>query len=103
MKSIINFSNPELVSFGEFGLVRDQMVQHINISPVRFNPANNEIQLLTKVVFQINFAQANNLSRISKSDLTEGFGYKLKNCKRMGNREKIIKKINCSKFGSCKW
>lgn len=66
------FSNYELVSFGEFGLVRDQMVQHINISPIQFNAENNEIQLLNKIIFQINFSQTNNLSKISKSDLTDG-------------------------------
>jgi hypothetical protein len=86
-----NFLNPELVSFGEFGLVRDQMVQHINISPVRFNPANNEIQLLTKVVFQINFAQANILSGITKSDLTEGLVINSKIAKDWGTEKKLSK------------
>ena len=47
----------ELVSFGEYGLVRDLPVQTIFIRPVQFDASGNVIRLYTKIVFRINFSQ----------------------------------------------
>ena len=86
------FENSELISFGEFGLVRDQMVQHINVSPIRFDPENNEIHLLNKIVFQINFTQVNKLSRITKSELTDGLVINSKIAEEWGTEKRLLKR-----------
>ena len=47
----------DIVSFGDYGLVRNFPVQTINLYPVQFNPVLNTIKLLKKVVFRITFGQ----------------------------------------------
>ena len=64
------YQNPELVSFGDYGLVRDLIVQNINVVPVQFNPIKEEIKIYSKIVFQINFPNSNNYGSITKSELT---------------------------------
>ncbi|HKJ80423.1 MAG TPA: type IX secretion system sortase PorU, partial [Ignavibacteriaceae bacterium] len=48
--------NTELVSFGEYGMLRSIPVQVIKISPVVFDPGQSSIKMYTKIIFQINFA-----------------------------------------------
>src|SRR5690606_14072914 len=47
----------ELVTFDEFGLVRDLPVQSIIVNPVQFDPASGKIKLYNRIVFRVNFAQ----------------------------------------------
>ena len=51
-----SFVNPELVSFGEFDLIRELQVQNINIHPVQFDPRTKTIKVYTKIIFRINYA-----------------------------------------------
>lgn len=53
----------ELVTFDNFGYVRELPVQKIKISPVQFDPVTNKIKFYNRIVFKINFpsADANNL------------------------------------------
>jgi hypothetical protein len=53
--SIQQFHN--LVSFGDYGLVRNLPVQTIKICPVQFTPSTNAIKLLKKAVIKITFGQ----------------------------------------------
>jgi len=84
--------NSELVSFGEFGLVRDLMVQNINIHPVQFDPIRQKIKLYTRIVFQINFVQTANLNKIAKSELTDDLVINFKTVKNWGTEKKLSKK-----------
>ncbi len=47
-----------LVTFGEFGLLRGLNTQTVVISPVQFDAASNQIKLFTKIIFRINFANS---------------------------------------------
>jgi hypothetical protein len=49
-------SNPELVTFGEFGLSRNINTQIINLYPVKFDPTFNKIKLYTQIIFRVNFS-----------------------------------------------
>ncbi|MEW6193765.1 MAG: type IX secretion system sortase PorU [Bacteroidota bacterium] len=56
----------DVVSFGEYGLVRSLPVQTIKIYPVQADLENNKIKILSRVVFSVNFsssaAQTENIS-----------------------------------------
>ncbi|MEI7811739.1 MAG: type IX secretion system sortase PorU [Ignavibacteria bacterium] len=59
----------ELVSFGDFGLVRDIPLQTINISPVKFIPGQNKIRQYTRIVFKLNYSSNQNLSGNPSTDV----------------------------------
>jgi hypothetical protein len=48
--------SPEIVSFDDFGYIRNLPVQSIRISPVKFDPLNRKITLYKTIRFRINFA-----------------------------------------------
>lgn len=48
----------DLITFGEFGLVRNLPVQTIKIYPVQFDAALNQIKIYNKIVFRVNFASS---------------------------------------------
>lgn len=54
------YKSNELVTFDDFGIVRDLAVQTIKISPVQFDPLSNKIKFYNRIVFKINFASGNN-------------------------------------------
>jgi Peptidase family C25/Propeptide_C25/FlgD Ig-like domain len=91
-KNYSSYENPELVSFGEFGLVRDLKVQLINISPVQFVPITQEIKLYSRIVFQINFSKTSNLNTITKSELTKDLVINSKIASNWGSEAKLSKK-----------
>ena len=51
-------SSEELVTFGEYDLVRDVGSQTININPVKFDAALNKIKVYSKIVFKVNFSSS---------------------------------------------
>ncbi len=53
-----NAVETDLVSFGEFGLIRNLPVQTIKIYPVQFNAPLNQIRVYNKIVFKVNFASS---------------------------------------------
>ncbi len=59
-------SDEDIVTFGEYGLVRDVGTQTININPVKFDAALNKIKVYSKIVFKVNF---NNSGTISHPNL----------------------------------
>lgn len=61
----------ELVSFGEFGLIRDIRTQSIRIRPVHFDPKINKIRLYNKIVFKINYASNQNITQPVVDDLVK--------------------------------
>ncbi|MCF8305432.1 MAG: type IX secretion system sortase PorU [Ignavibacteriales bacterium] len=57
----------EIVSFGEYGIVRDLPVQTFIINPVEYFPKENRIRLYTRIKFRINYAPASgSYSRVSE-------------------------------------
>ncbi|AFH49080.1 Hypothetical protein IALB_1370 [Ignavibacterium album JCM 16511] len=46
----------ELVAFGESGYARDKLVQNLILSPVQFDPIQNNIRLYKEITFRINFS-----------------------------------------------
>ena len=68
-----NYSaDDELVSFGEFGLVRDVGAQTIEIKPIKFFPKENKIRLYKKIIFKISFSGNGQISSKPADDLVEG-------------------------------
>jgi len=49
---------PELASFGEYGVARGLGVQDIRLFPVKFDVNTNTIKLYSKIVFQIDYGNA---------------------------------------------
>ncbi len=65
-------SNADLISFGEFGLLRDVNTQIVEVSPVKFDASLNKIKLYTKIVFRINFGNTATISGQPADDLING-------------------------------
>ncbi len=64
----INYKQPDLIEFGDYGKIRDAQVQDIKINPVLFDPVASEIKFYTKVVFQLTYAPNTNKSRNNISE-----------------------------------
>ncbi len=64
--------NTELLSFGEYGMLRSIPVQTINISPVEYNPVQNTIKLYTKIIFQIKFTTNQTIASKPASNFLSG-------------------------------
>ncbi len=60
----------DLVSFGDFGLVRNLPVQTIKISPVKFDPMGQSITLYKTIRFRINFSSRQRLASKPADDFT---------------------------------
>ena len=55
-------SSNNLVSFGDYGLIRCMPVQSFVISPVVYSPGQGTIKLYTKILFRINFASSQTIT-----------------------------------------
>lgn len=60
---------PELISFGDYGISRGLGVQSIRIFPVKFDVNTNSIRLYSKIVFQIDYGNAQGTGRKVDDDL----------------------------------
>ncbi len=49
---------PELASFGDYGIARGLGTQDIRLFPVKFDVSSNTIKLYSKIVFQIDYGNA---------------------------------------------
>ncbi len=68
-----NYKAPsDLVSFGEFGLIRNLPVQTIQINPVKFEPLGQSITLFKTIRFRINFSSRQRLSSKPADDFAAG-------------------------------
>ncbi len=52
-----NLIVPEIVTFGEYGLLREMPLQKIIINPVIYDPNSKNIKLYSKIRFRINFSR----------------------------------------------
>ncbi len=53
----------DIIAFGEYGQAREIPIQSIIIYPVQFDGASNNIRLLKKILFRINYGQSALLNR----------------------------------------
>ncbi len=53
----------EIVSFGDYGIMRGIPVQRFNVLPIYFDPSKNVIRLYTKVVFRINYSNSQTIAQ----------------------------------------
>jgi hypothetical protein len=62
----------EVISFGDFGLMRSIPVQSIIISPIKFDPNLNTITLYTSITFQINYSSNQTIASKPAGDFLDG-------------------------------
>lgn len=61
-----------LVTFGDFGLIRDVGTQTININPIKFDAAANKIKIYSKIIFKVSFSSKGVLSQNPADDFLDG-------------------------------
>lgn len=87
--------NNELVSFGEFGLVRNLQVQSIKIRPVIADNINGKIKVYNKIVFSISFGSAQSALETIENDILSGVVVNWDVAKKWGIKEaKKLSKVN---------
>lgn len=62
----------QVISFGEFAIVRGMPVQYFLVNPVSFSPNGNRIKLYTKIIFRINYGLSQNIVPSSKDEFLSG-------------------------------
>ncbi|MCX6168169.1 MAG: type IX secretion system sortase PorU [Ignavibacteriales bacterium] len=96
-------SEPDLVSFGEFGLVRNLPVQTINIYPIQFDGKSNTIKVYKKIIFKISFSSSRAAAQPVKDDLLQSVVLNWDVAKNWGVAEKKLQKISSSAFADGDW
>lgn len=92
LQSKYNSVKSDVVSFGDFGLVRNLPIQKIIISPVQFDINSNEIKLYDRIVFKINFSAPVGERELVTSELLDGIVINYNTAKNWGlKKEKKIK------------
>ena len=90
-------SSEELVSFGDYGLVRDIGSQTININPVKFDAAINKIKIYSKITFRINFSGSGIISSKPADDFLDGVLINY-NVAKFWNSNTVDKNLNKAAF-----
>lgn len=68
-----NYKAPEeFVTFGSFGYIRDVPTTKIIIHPVKFDPAQNKITLVTRIIFRVNFSPNQKISNSETDHFLDG-------------------------------
>ncbi len=62
----------ELVTFGQYGLMRSIPIQSIIISPIKFYPGENQIVFYTKIIFKINYSTRQTIAKQPAGDFLNG-------------------------------
>ncbi len=87
-----NFTNPDLVTFGDFGLVRELKVQKILIHPIRFLPNDNTIKVFTKIIFRVNFGNTANNRSLINDDLLKNVIINYNVARNWGTKKSTLQK-----------
>jgi len=98
-------SSEELVSFGEFEIIRGIPTHRFLIKPVKFFPMQNKIVLYRKIVFRINFP-SNRIVNLQKEDeFLKGSipNYDVAKYWIKEERRREVKKITTSVLSTGKW
>lgn len=64
-------SKEDLVTFGEYGIVRGIPVQSLKIMPVKFNPQSGIIRIYYDIIVKVNFSHSINKFYFPKDDFAE--------------------------------
>ena len=100
-------ADDDLVTFGEFGFIRDVPSQLIKISPVKFDASSNIIKLYSRVVFKINYSTSGTISSKPADDLLDGvlINYDVAKFWNNQNPQKSLSKLEIvnSVLASGKW
>lgn len=56
-QSYRNYKSGELVTFGDFGMMRELPIQRVIINPVQYDASSGNIKLYSKIRFRINFSR----------------------------------------------
>lgn len=64
-------SDEELISFGEFGILRGVNTQTVKLFPIKYDASTNKIRLYTKIVFRINYSSSGFISKTPADDLID--------------------------------
>ena len=93
----------DLVSFGEFGLVRNLPVQTINIHPIEFDAKSNTIKIYKKIVFKISFSSSRVNTQIINDSMLQSVVLNWDVAKNWGVAQKKLQKISGSAFADGDW
>lgn len=92
-----------LVSFGDFGLVRDLPVQTFIIRPVQFDASTNKIKIYKRILFRVNFT-AQRFNNPVSDDLLESAVINYNSARYWVNRKtQLNKEIINSVLSTGKW
>ncbi|HEY7750906.1 MAG TPA: C25 family peptidase propeptide domain-containing protein, partial [Ignavibacteriaceae bacterium] len=95
---------PDLVAFGDFGILRGLNTQTIRILPVKFNPSTNKIRLYTYILFQINYSPVGSNLITIEDELLENSVVNYDVAKSwMKDRKKLAKGIQNSVLANGQW
>lgn len=96
-------SNQEVVTFGEYGLVRNLQVQTVKIYPIQFDGSSNIIKFLKRVVFKISFSGASSNRQLIKDDILESVVINWDAAKNWGISPAKLQKTTSSVFADGDW
>ncbi len=96
-------SLPDVVTFGEFGLVRNLPVQTINIYPVQFDGKSSTIRVYKKIVFKISFSSSRANTQTINDDMLQSVVLNWDAAKNWGVAQKKLQKISSSTFADGDW
>jgi hypothetical protein len=94
---------PELASFGDYGIARGLGVQDIRLFPVKFDVNTNTIKLYSKIVFQIDYANAQMTRRETEDNLLKYSVINYEVSKFWIKEDKKLSKINNSILANGQW
>ena len=94
---------PELASFGDYGIARGLGVQDIRLFPVKFDVNANTIRLYSKIVFQIDFANAQSSGRKIEDDLLKFSVINYEAAKYWVNTNRRLTKFGNSVLATGQW
>ncbi|MEJ5350504.1 MAG: type IX secretion system sortase PorU [Melioribacteraceae bacterium] len=106
--SIIYFSNKnsfsnDLVTFGEYGLVRNLPVQSVKIYPVHIDYQNKITRVYKKIIINFNFGRIQENSELIKEDFLRNVILNWDVAKNWGIPESKLFKISKAVFSSGTW
>lgn len=93
----------DLVTFGNYGLVRNLPVQSIKIYPIQFDPLTNSSRILKRLVFKINFASSVTVHQTILDNTIESAVLNWSVAKSWGMTQKRLAKVSNSVLAAGDW
>ncbi len=98
-------SSNDLVSFGDYGLIRSMPVQSLVISPLEYSPGQGTIKLYTKILFRINFTSSQRISEKPAGEFLKDVVLNYEEAKNWSTRQGGVRKtaVYNSVLSTGKW